>query len=183
MRAISSRAGPGALPRPGICLRRSVRQVDSAGLPMAPTHPGPTVGYSRPQGEGSRRNDQPHGRDAGRVPKLRPYQLLRLSQSAEPSRHEPAQATVCPALAYVAVAVVFALAASAGHRGRPRLERTATRPDHQSKTRATGHLVYRNGESVIHDYARSRRGREATKRWTSRPTPRSANGLAVGGLG
>ena len=50
MSAISARAGPGALPRcRRICLRRSIRQVDSAGLPMAPTHRGPMVGWSCPK--------------------------------------------------------------------------------------------------------------------------------------
>lgn len=75
-----------------------------------------------------------------------PYQLPRLSQFAEPSRHEPTQATICPAFAYIAMAVVFALAGSAWHRGRPRFERELPRARIKSiEDKGDGHLVYRNG--------------------------------------
>jgi hypothetical protein len=97
------------------------------------------------------------------------------SQSAEPSRHEPTQPSIHPAFAYIAVAVALALAPAAWHRGLPQFERELLRARIRSiEDRGYGHLVYRNRESVPHDYARSKRGREATKRCTSTPRPWSA---------
>jgi hypothetical protein len=71
-----------------------------------------------------------------------------------------AGATIGPAVAYTAMAVVLALATAAWHRGRPRFEREMLRARIQSiEDHGYGLLVYENGESVIDQYARSMRRR------------------------